>query len=119
MKRGARSGRVSDANDAKTTPLIIKRSRELGLYLRRRVVPYSRSFTLVCRGDIPVNSSWIAGFRCLATESRRVSSRRSLGQNVGQRRKLFGHRRRGGADEELDRVGPARSGVGRINWTFF
>lgn len=54
---------------------------------------YSHSFTLVCCCAIPVNSSWVVGFRCLATESRRVSSRRSLRQNVGQRRKLFGHRR--------------------------
>ena len=54
---------------------------------------YSHSFTLVCCCAIPVNSSWVVGFRCLAVKSRRVSSRGRLGQNVGQRRKLFGHRR--------------------------
>ena len=45
--------------------------------------PYSHSFTLVCRGAIPVNSTWVVGFGRLAAESRRVSSRRYLGQILG------------------------------------
>lgn len=44
---------------------------------------YSHSFTLVCRGDNPVDSSLVVGFSRLAAESRRVSSRGHLGQNVG------------------------------------
>ena len=54
---------------------------------------YSHSFTCVCRDANPVDSRLVVSLGHLATESRRVSSRRSLGQNVGQRRKLFGHRR--------------------------
>ena len=56
-------------------------------------ISYSHSFTCVCRDANPVDSRLVVGLGHLATESRRVSSRRSLGQNVGQRRKLFGHRR--------------------------
>ena len=51
------------------------------------------SFTCVCRDANPVDSSSVIGFDRLATESCRVTSRGCLGQNVGQRRKLFGHRR--------------------------
>ena len=54
---------------------------------------FSHSFTLVCCGVIPVDISWLVGLGRFAAESRRVISRRSLGQNVGQRRKLFGRRR--------------------------
>jgi hypothetical protein len=50
---------------------------------------YSHSFTLVCRDDNPVDSSLVVGFNCLAAESRRVTSRRRLGQILGQNRKLF------------------------------
>lgn len=53
---------------------------------------YSHSFTLVCRSVIPVNSSWVVNFGCHAAESRRVSSRRRLGQILGQIRKLFRNR---------------------------
>lgn len=56
-------------------------------------INYSHSFTCVCRDANPVDSRLVVSLGHLATESRRVSSRRSLGQNVGQRRKLFGHRR--------------------------
>ncbi len=49
---------------------------------------YSNYFTLACRGVIPVNSTWVVGLGRLAAESRRVSSRRCLGQI----RKLFRNR---------------------------
>ena len=54
---------------------------------------YSHSFTCVCRDANPVDSRLVVSLGHLAVKSRRVSSRRSLGQNVGQRRKLFDHRR--------------------------
>ena len=47
----------------------------------------------VCCCAIPVCFSWLVGFERHATESRRVASRRRLGQNVGQRGNLFGPRR--------------------------
>ena len=50
---------------------------------------YSHSFTLVCRGAIPIGSSLVVGFVHLAAESLRVSSRKRLGQALGQNRKLF------------------------------
>lgn len=50
---------------------------------------YSHSFTLVCRGAIPVGSSLVVGFVHLAAESLRVSSRRRLGQTLGQIRNYF------------------------------
>ena len=53
---------------------------------------YSHSFTLVCRGAIPIGSSLVVGFARLATESLRVSSRKRLGQALGQIRKLFRNR---------------------------
>ena len=53
---------------------------------------YSCSFTPVCCGVIPVNSSWAIGLDCLAAESLRVSSRRRLGQALGQIRELFRNR---------------------------
>ena len=53
---------------------------------------YSHSFTPVCCGVIPVNSSWAVGLDCLAVESLRVSSRKRLGQALGQIRKLFRNR---------------------------
>lgn len=53
---------------------------------------YSHSFTLVCRGAIPVGSSLVVGFVHLAAESLRVSSRRRLGQTLGQIRELFRNR---------------------------
>ena len=56
------------------------------------VLFYSHSFTPICCGVIPVNSSWAVGLDCLAAESRRVTSRRSLGQILGQNRKLFRNR---------------------------
>lgn len=54
---------------------------------------YSHSFTLVCCGAIPIGSSLVVGFVHLAAESRRVSSRRRLGQTLGQIRKLFRNRK--------------------------
>ena len=54
---------------------------------------YSHSFTLVCRGAIPIGSSLVVGFVHLAAESRRVTSRRRLGQTLGQSRKLFRNRK--------------------------
>ena len=53
---------------------------------------YSHSFTLVSRGAIPIGSSLIVGFVHLAAESLRVSSRKRLGQALGQIRKLFRNR---------------------------
>ena len=53
---------------------------------------YSHSFTLACCGAIPVNSSWVVGLGRHAAESLRVSSRRRLGQTLGQIRKLFRNR---------------------------
>ena len=53
---------------------------------------YSHSFTLVCCGAIPIGSSLVVGFVHLAAESLRVSSRRRLGQTLGQIRKLFRNR---------------------------
>ena len=50
---------------------------------------YSHSFTLVCCGAIPIGSSLVVGFVHLTAESLRVSSRRRLGQTLGQIRKLF------------------------------
>ena len=41
---------------------------------------YSHSFTLVCRGAIPIGSSLVVGFVHLAAESLRVSSRKCLRQ---------------------------------------
>ena len=51
------------------------------------------SFMLVCRGAIPIGSSLVVGFVHLAAESLRVSSRRRLGQTLGQIRKLFRNRK--------------------------
>ena len=48
---------------------------------------------LVCRGAIPIGSSLVVGFVHLAAESLRVSSRRRLGQTLGQIRKLFRNRK--------------------------
>ena len=53
---------------------------------------YSHSFTLACCSVIPVKFCLVVGFDCLAAESRRVSSRRRLGQILGQIRKLFRNR---------------------------
>ena len=53
---------------------------------------YSHSFTLVCRGAIPIGSSLVVGFVYLAAESLRVSSRKRLRQALGQIRKLFRNR---------------------------
>ena len=53
---------------------------------------YSYSFTLFCRGAIPIGSSLVVGFVHHAAESLRVSSRRRLGQTLGQVRKLFRNR---------------------------
>ena len=53
---------------------------------------YSHSFTLVCCGAIPIGSSLVVGFVHLVAESLRVSSRKRLGQALGQIRKLFRNR---------------------------
>lgn len=53
---------------------------------------YSHSFTHVCCGVIPVGSSLVVGLRHLSAESRGVTSRRCLGQILGQNRKLFRNR---------------------------
>lgn len=53
---------------------------------------YSHSFTHVCCGVIPVGSSLVVGLRHLSAESRGVTSRRRLGQILGQNRKLFRNR---------------------------
>ena len=54
--------------------------------------PYSHSFTLVCHRAIPVGSSLVVGFDRLTAKSLRVSSRRRLGQILGQIRELFRNR---------------------------
>lgn len=56
-------------------------------------ISYSHSFKSICRGDIPIGSSLVVGFVHLAAESLRVSSRRRLGQTLGQIRKLFRNRK--------------------------
>ena len=53
---------------------------------------YSHSFTLVCCRAIPVNSSWVIGLDHLAAEPLHVLPCGRLGQNTGQRSKLFGSR---------------------------
>ena len=53
---------------------------------------YSHSFTIVCRGAIPIGSSLVVGFVHIAAESLRVSSRKRLRQALGQTRKLFRNR---------------------------
>ena len=53
---------------------------------------YSHSLSLVCRRAIPVASSWVVGLDHLAAESLHVLPRERLGQNMGQRSKLFGSR---------------------------
>lgn len=55
-------------------------------------ISYSHSFTLVCRGDNPVDSSLVVGFRRFVAESRRMSSCGHLGQILGQNRGLFRNR---------------------------
>ena len=55
---------------------------------------YSHSFTPVCRGIISAHSSLLIGFSGLAAESRRMSPRGRLGQNMGQPRELFAARGR-------------------------
>ena len=55
-------------------------------------INYSHSFTHVCCGVIPVGSSLVVGLRHLSAESRGVTSRRRLGQILGQNRKLFRNR---------------------------
>ena len=59
---------------------------------RFRLSVYSHSFTLVCRGDNPVDSSLVVGFSRLAAESCRVISRSRLGQILGQIRELYRNR---------------------------
>ena len=54
-----------------------------------RGAEHSHSFTLVCCGAIPIGSSLVVGFVHLAAESLRVSSRRRLGQTLGQIRKAI------------------------------
>ena len=58
----------------------------------RTLSAYSHSFKFICRDDIPIGSSLVVGFVHLAAESLRVSSRRRLGQNLGQIRELFRNR---------------------------
>ena len=53
---------------------------------------YSHSFTLVYCCVIPVDSSWLVDFDRHTTESRCVTSRRRLGQILGQKRELFRNR---------------------------
>lgn len=53
------------------------------------IFSYSHSFTLVCRGVIPVNSCWVVDIGRHAAESCRMSSRMRLGQILGQIRELF------------------------------
>ena len=53
---------------------------------------YSHSFTLVYCCVIPVDSSWLVDFDRHTVESRRVTSRRRLGQILGQNRELFRNR---------------------------
>ena len=54
---------------------------------------HSHSFKFICRGAIPIGSSLVVGFVHLAAESLRVSSRKRLGQALGQIRKLFRNRK--------------------------
>lgn len=67
-------------------------SEQLLLKPYDNVLNYSHSFTLVCRGAIPIGSSLVVGFVHLAAESLRVSSRKRLGQALGKIRELFRNR---------------------------
>lgn len=58
----------------------------------RTLSDYSHSFTLVCRGVIPVTPSWLVGLDRHTAESRRVTSRGRLRQILGQIRELFRNR---------------------------
>lgn len=53
---------------------------------------YSHSFTLVYCCVIPVDSSWLVDFDRHAAESRRMTSRKCLGQILRQIRELFRNR---------------------------
>lgn len=75
--------------DAKTAPGGTRRYQNASPEASSR---YSHSFTLVYYSVIPVNFCLVVGFDCLAAESRRASSHRSLGQALGQIRKLFRNR---------------------------
>ena len=101
MKRGAKSRRMSDANDAKTTPLIIKRSRELKLYLRRGVVPYSHSVASVLpsRHSSCIQFSVPSRIECRQVTPCRASS--ASGTKAGTTSKTFSNSG-GGADDSLD-----------------
>lgn len=68
-------------------------SEQLLLKPYDNVLNYSHSFTLVCCGAIPIGPSLVVGFVHLAAESLRVSSRKPLGQVLGQIRKLFRNRK--------------------------
>lgn len=59
----------------------------------RALSAYSHSFTLVCRCVNPAKSSTVVDFGRIAAESRHVPPRGHLGQNMGQRGKLFASRR--------------------------
>lgn len=60
--------------------------------VQKPVPAIPHSFTLVCRGDNPVDSSLVVGLSRLAAESCRVISRSRLGQILGQIRELFRNR---------------------------
>lgn len=86
---------------------------------------YSHSFTLVCCGAIPIGSSLVVGFVHLAAESLRVSSRRRLGQALGQIRKLFRNRepavsflsrgqKRAGFEAQLTQIRASKRSICRI-----
>ncbi len=69
-----------------------KQGRINSIFGENQAEPYSHSFTLVYCCVIPVDSSWLVDFDRHATESRRVTSRRRLGQILGQKRELFRNR---------------------------
>lgn len=75
--------------DAETASGDTRRHRNASSEVSSR---YSHSFTLDCRGGIPVGSSWVVGFDRHSSESRHVPPRGRLGQILGQNRKLFRNR---------------------------
>ena len=87
---------VHGARNHKGCPAVAKRKApDLFVQVRGSEtldINYSHSFTLVCRGDNPVDSSLVVGFSRLAAESCRVISRSRLGQILGQIRELYRNR---------------------------
>lgn len=88
-------------------------------------ISYSHSFTLVCRGVIPVNFSWVVDCDRHIAESRRVTLHRRLRQILGQIRKLFRNhkpavsflsrgQKRAGFEAQLTQIRASKRSICRI-----